>query len=63
MNEDALSIINQAEDMEVIDVSRMRISQEVPYMVEFEMEIEAKYFEDFMSALNNETLAFELVRD
>lgn len=63
MNLDAIAILNQAEDMEVIEVHHMRISQQIPTMVEFEIEVEAEHYENLMTALNMETLAFELIRD
>ncbi len=63
VNPDAIAILNQAEDMEVIDTHKMRISQQIPTMIEIEMDVEEDYYEVLMTALNKETLAFELIKD
>ena len=63
MNNDVIEILNQAEEMELIEIHKMRISQKIPTMVEFEMIVESEFYEYLMTALNKETLAFELIRD
>ena len=60
MNENVISLLDQAEDMEVIDIHKMRISQQIPMMVEFDIEVDPEYYEDLVTVLNEETLAFEL---